>query len=589
MVNRCLVSMLLTVLISTSSFAAPPNVVIVLTDDQGWGDLSVHGNTNISTPRIDSLATDGAIFSRFYVQPVCAPTRAEMLTGRYHPRTGVRGVSRGQERMNTDEFTMAQMLQQAGYATGAFGKWHNGSQPPYHPNSRGFEEYYGFTSGHWGNYFDPMLEHNGEIVRGKGFIIDDLTNKALDFIEDNKDKPFLCYLAYCTPHSPFQVPDKFYKKFDGADMGMRHREGDELEEIEKTRAALAMCENIDWNVGRVLDKLDKLNLADNTIVIYFSDNGPNSFRWNKDMRGRKGTTDEGGVRVPFMLRWPNGGVKPGTRIDNIAGAIDLLPTLAEFTDTTPLGDKPIDGQSLAGVLRGKNETWPERMIYSIRMSKTVSVRNEQFMMDEKGKLYDLSTDPGQRTAVNDQQPKITAEFNAAIQKAKDEILLKDGRADDRPFLIGGSEEFNLTHIPVRDGLSEGTIKRSGRAPNCSYFTNWTSKDDRMTWNVSVEQEGLYEVTALYTCPQEDIGALVELSLNDTRLVAKVSEAHNPPVFGAEDDRVQRGSESYVKYFKPMKLGTMKLGKEKGLLTLRALEIPGDTAMEVRLLLFRRLS
>ena len=152
------------------------------------------------------------IFEHFYVCAVCAPTRAEFLTGRYHARGGVRGVTSGAERLNLDEKTIADTFKAAGYATGAFGKWHNGSQFPYHPNARGFDEYYGFTSGHWGSYFDPELDHNGKLVRGKGYVTDDLTNHALDFIEANKGKPFLCYLPLNTPHSPMQVPDQFYRE-----------------------------------------------------------------------------------------------------------------------------------------------------------------------------------------------------------------------------------------------------------------------------------------------------------------------------------------------------------------------------------------
>ncbi len=289
-----------------------PNVVVILSDDQGWGDLSVHGNTNIATPNIDSLARDGALFERFFVCPVCSPTRAEFLTGRYHPRGGVWSTSRGGERLDLDERTIGEAFKAAGYATGAFGKWHNGTQYPYHPNARGFDEYYGFCSGHWGNYFDPLLEHNGRTVRGKGFIIDDLTDHAIGFIEEHRSEPFFCYVPYNTPHSPMQVPDQFYEKFDGAELEMRHRDP-EREELGMTRAALAMCENIDWNVGRVLAKLDELKLADNTIVVYFADNGPNSFRWNGDMKGRKGSTDEGGVRSPLLMRWP-GHIQPGTRV-----------------------------------------------------------------------------------------------------------------------------------------------------------------------------------------------------------------------------------------------------------------------------------
>ena len=180
--------------------ATRPNIVIVLSDDQGWGDLRCQGNTNLTTPNIDSLARDGAKFERFYVCPVCSPTRAEFLTGRYHPRGGVSGVSTGEERLNLDEHTIAETFKAAGYATGAFGKWHNGTQWPYHPNARGFDEYYGFCSGHWGTYFDPPLEHNGRAVQGRGYLIDDLTDHALAFIEQNRAKPFLCYVPFNVPH-----------------------------------------------------------------------------------------------------------------------------------------------------------------------------------------------------------------------------------------------------------------------------------------------------------------------------------------------------------------------------------------------------
>jgi arylsulfatase A-like enzyme len=164
----------------------------------------------VRTPNIDSIGRAGVAFDRFFVCPVCAPTRAEFLTGRYHSRGGVRGVSTGLERLNLDERTIAEAFKAAGYATGAFGKWHNGSQWPYHPNARGFEEYYGFTSGHWGLYFDPPLEHNGTLIQGKGFITDYLTDRALEFIDKNQSRPFFCYVPYNVPHSPFSVPVQFW-------------------------------------------------------------------------------------------------------------------------------------------------------------------------------------------------------------------------------------------------------------------------------------------------------------------------------------------------------------------------------------------
>src|SRR5688572_4791575 len=250
---------------ATSAFgqqAGRPNVLVILTDDQGWGDLSLNGNRNLATPSIDSLARDGASFDRFYVSPVCSPTRAEFLTGRWHPRGGVRGVTTGGERLDLDEKTIADLFKSAGYATGCFGKWHNGTQYPYHPRGRGFDEYYGFTSGHWGTYFDPALDHNGQPVRGKGFIADDLTDRAMEFMAGSASnaRPFFCYVAYNTPHSPMQVPDRFYEKFAKRELTMRGT-NPRQEDVEHTRAALAMCENLDWNVGRMLARLDELKLA----------------------------------------------------------------------------------------------------------------------------------------------------------------------------------------------------------------------------------------------------------------------------------------------------------------------------------------
>ena len=190
-------------------FAQQPNVVIILTDDQGWGDLSMQGNTNLQTPNIDRLAKEGVTFEHFYVSPVCSPTRAEILTGRYSVRSGVYSTSMGGERIDLDEILMPEIFKKAGYETAAYGKWHNGMQPPYHPNARGFDDYYGFASGHWGNYFSPMLEHNGQTVKGEGFLPDDLTDHAIDFVRKNRKKPFFLYLPLNTPHSPMQVPDEY--------------------------------------------------------------------------------------------------------------------------------------------------------------------------------------------------------------------------------------------------------------------------------------------------------------------------------------------------------------------------------------------
>jgi arylsulfatase A-like enzyme len=554
-------------------------VVVILSDDSGWGDLSVNGNTNLATPHVDSLARDGALFERFFVCPVCSPTRAEFLTGRYHPRGGVWSTSRGGERLDLDERTIAEVFQAAGYATGAFGKWHNGTQYPYHPNARGFDEYYGFCSGHWGDYFDPPLEHNGRAVRGKGFIADDFTDHAIAFIEEHRAGPFFCYLPFNTPHSPMQVPDKFFEKFKGADLKLRDREPGR-EDPAMTRAALAMCENIDWNVGRVLAKLDALKLADNTIVVYFNDNGPNGFRWNGDMKGRKGSTDEGGVRSPLLVRWP-GRIKPKTKVPYIAAAIDLLPTLAELAGVPVANDQRLDGRSLAPLVTGDRVDWPERMIFS-HWSGKVSLRTQQFRLDDAGKLFDMTADPGQRRDVAQQQPEVAARLRRAVADWRRDVLgkLERDESDERPFTVG-YREFPTTPLPARDGVTSGGIERSSGAPNCSYFTNWTSADDSIVWDIEVHTAGRYEAVVYYTCGEADLGSRIELAFGPSRVQATVAKAHDPRLVGAEHDRVPRNHESYVKDFAPLRLGTIELSAGRGPLLLRALEVPGKQVMDVR--------
>jgi arylsulfatase A-like enzyme len=550
-----------------------PNIVVILADDQGWGDLSVHGNTNLATPHVDSLARDGALFENFYVCAVCAPTRAEFLTGRYHPRGGVRGVSTGAERLNLDEHTIAESFRSAGYATGAFGKWHNGSQFPYHPNARGFDEYYGFTSGHWGHYFDSELDHNGKLVRGRGYITDDLTNHALDFIDANRRRPFLCYLPLNTPHSPMQVPDRFYAKFASFEPRLRAAVG-ATEDLAMTRAALAMCENIDWNVGRVLARIDRLGLRGDTIVVYFSDNGPNSWRWNGGLKGRKGSLDEGGLRAPLVIRAP-GRIPAGRRVAHIAGAIDLFPTLADLAGIQTGSTKLLDGRSLRPLLAPTPPEWPDRMLFSMQNRRT-SVRNQRYRMDPSGALFDIEKDPGQTSNIAARQPAAAAELSAALAAWTREMLPLVG-PDDRPFTAGYSE---LTLLPARDGVASGGIKRSSIHPNCSFFTRWTSTGDRMTWDIETGRAGLYEAAIHYACPARDLGATVELSFGQAKVEGKIAQVHDPPLIGAAADRALR-SESLVKDFKPLPLGTFRLARQRGLLTLRATSIPGSQAAEVR--------
>jgi arylsulfatase A-like enzyme len=560
-----------------------PNIVIILSDDQGWGDLSINGNTNLSTPNIDNISANGASFERFYVCPVCSPTRAEVLTGRYHPRGGVYSTSSGGERLDLDETTIAEVFQKAGYATAAFGKWHNGMQPPYHPNARGFDEYYGFCSGHWGDYFSPMLEHNGEIITGNGFVIDDFTEQAMGFIENNRDKPFFVYLPYNTPHSPMQVPQEWWDKFENKELEKLHREP-ERENIPHTRAALAMCENIDWNVGRLVSKITDLGLNENTIILYFSDNGPNGVRWNGGMKGRKGSTDEGGVRSPLSIQWP-GVIESGKRITQIAAAIDLLPTLADMAGIPCDVEKTLDGISLKPLLMEDDSEWEDRLIFS-HWTRGTSVRSKEYRLDNSNKLFDMVNDPGQKNDVSAQNPDILGELIKAKNDWVAEVLAELPEKDLRPFPIG-HPDYRFTQIPARDGINSGNIKRSNRYPNCSFFTNWTSTDDEINWNAEVLEDGDFEVIIYYTCPLEDIGSEFEVRFGSNAIRGKITEAHDPPLRGKENDRSPR-IESYVKDFKPLNLGKIHLDKGSGKLTLKAIDIPGSQVMDFRLMRFERI-
>jgi arylsulfatase A-like enzyme len=556
--------------------AARPNVVIFLADDAGWGDYSICGNTNLSTPNIDSIAKQGARLDRFFVCSVCAPTRAEFFTGRYHSRAGVRGVSTGQERLNLDEKTFAEGFKAAGYATGAFGKWHNGSQWPYHPNARGFDEYYGFTSGHWGEYFDPPLDHNGAPTRGKGYIADDLTTHAIEFIEKNRAQPFLCYIPFNTPHSPWAVPQKYWERFRNKQIGLRATAA-EREQLDQTRCALAMMENQDDNVGRVLKKLEELKLSDNTIVIYFSDNGPNTPRWNGGMKGIKGSVDEGGLRSVFFLRWPGGGIKAGTMVTKIAGAIDIAPTLSSLTGVTLVGNKPRDGRDLSPLLFQPNAAWPERFLFS-HQNGNVSARSEHYRFDNRGALFDMLADPGQRKDIAGERPEIASEMAKSVSTWREEVLPKS--PDRRPFPVG-YREFPRTPLPARDGIAHGDIKRSAAAPNSSYFVNWTNINDFITWDVTVNTSGDYEAEILYACPVADAGSTIELDFQSSKLAATVAPGWDPPLYTNQDTIMRPAGESKMKEFKSLKLGTIRLVQGGGLMKLRATKMPGKSVMEVR--------
>ena len=296
------------------------------------------------------------------------------------------------------------------------------------------------------------------------------------------------------------------------------------------------------------------------------------------MRGRKGSTDEGGVRSPLFVRWP-ARIKPGTEVANIAAAIDLLPTLTDLAGVRRVGDRPLDGVSLARVLLGTAGRAADRTIFN-HWNGRVSARSQTHRRDDQGRLYDMTADPGQTKDVARDQPDVARQLADAVVRWRADVLVGWTKKDDRPFPVG-YPEFPITTLPARDGVPHGNVRRSARAPNCSYFTGWTTADDRMTWNVEVATPGRYEAVVYHTCRAEAVGAKVELTLNGATWSAMTTTAHDPPLVGAAHDRVSRGGESYVKDFKPLALGVVEVKKGRGTLTLRATDVPGKGVMDVR--------
>ncbi len=574
------------VALHTTASAAPPNVLIILADDMGWGDIAINGNKDVATPHLDSLARNGLRFDRFFVSPVCSPTRAEFLTGRYHLRSGVCDTSKGGERMNADERTIADLFRSAGYATACFGKWHNGGNFPHHPNTRGFDEFYGFCSGHWGDYLSPELEHNGVMVKGQGFVADDFTNRASTYItQQHKDgKPFFVFLAYNTPHSPMQVPEEWWKKFQNKKITQtvtkpRHTP------LDHTRAALALCENIDANVGRMLQTLENLKIADDTIVLFFSDNGPNGFRWNDGMKGIKGSVDEGGIRSPLFIRWQNR-LPCSETIHPIAAAIDIFPTLKDLAGIAQKTEKPLDGVSWKPLLfdpAKTTTTWPDRIIFSHWNGK-ISARSQRYRLDAEGRLFDMSADPAQHHDVSKRDAATMGMMQSAVATWKNSILPQAAN-HNQPFIIA-HPDCPWSRLTADDARTSGSIQRSSVHPNCSYLTHWKSLEDRITWEVDVMTAGNYQLDLCYSCPKKDIGSRIEISLGTNRMTSKLTDPHDPPLRGLEAERVPR-SESYMKDFRKLNLGIMRMDKGKNIFTMRATEIPGDQVMEFRSLTFTR--
>ena len=415
--------------------AETPNIILMITDDQGYGDFGVTGNPVIKTPNIDAMAARSFEMTRFYVNAVCSPTRASLMTGRNSYRTGITDTFKGRSTMRTEEYTMAEMLKTKGYSTGLFGKWHLGDNYPYRPMDQGFDESLYHLGGGLGQpadplenerrYSNPVLFKNGLKHPMEGYCCDVYYEEAIKWFsaENKKGKPFFAYIATNTPHTPLHdVPEDWYNYYKEKDLGKKNFKQDKGHPIvgkdnnDRTARIYAMVSNIDDNVGKVFKALDKLKITKETIVIYMSDNGPDGFRYVGGFKGKKSMSTEGGLRSPIWLHWPEK-FKAGGKSDLLTAHIDLMPTIAELTGAEMKNDRKIDGRSILPTLTGKTQTWNDRKIILQNhrgtqpqrfINSAVVSQNWKMETDLKGNmaLFDMKNDPYATKNVVDSTPEV---------------------------------------------------------------------------------------------------------------------------------------------------------------------------------------
>lgn len=504
--------------------ARKPNFVVVMTDDQGYGDLSATGNPVLRTPHTDSLAADGMRFDSFHVCPVCAPTRASLMTGRYNFRTGVVDTFKGRAMMHSDEVTVAELLREGGYRTGIFGKWHLGDNYPLRPQDQGFEESLIHMGGGIGQpadqpgntYMDPQLRENGEWKRFQGYCTDIFTNGAMAFIEKHKSEPFFCYLATNTPHTPLEVPEDWVEPFRAKGLD------------EDTARIYAMVKNIDDNLGRVLAKLDALGLREDTVVMFLTDNGPQQRgRFNAEMRGLKGTVYQGGIRTPLFVRWP-GRVAAGSSTDRLTAHLDIMPTLCEMAGVSLPRDREVDGRSLLPLLEGRQGSWSDRTLFTqwhrgdapiARESAAVLTGRYKLVLkrDLPGgmELFDLLEDPGETTNIAERMPHLALELSRRYDRWLEHVSATRGY--DPPRIWIGDRNEDPTTLTRQDW----------RGPRAG----WTEDDVLGYWEVDVRQSGTYQF-AVRTKPSE-LAATAWLRVNgaetSTPLPAGATRAEFAPL------------------------------------------------------------
>ncbi|MBT5168701.1 MAG: arylsulfatase [Opitutales bacterium] len=495
-----------------------PNVVFILTDDQGYGPMGCHGDVNVKTPALDRLYAESVRFTNFHVQPNCAPTRALLLTGKPSLTNGVWATIRGRSLLRRGESTIANMLQDSGYRTALFGKWHLGDNYPFRPQDRGFEEVLvhggggvGNIQDYWANnYFNDYYLHNGKWKQFKGYCTDVWFDEAIQFIEENQDDPFFVMISTNAPHLPLVAPQSYMESYRGQR---------ELLAQPGTAEFYAMVANIDDNIGRLRAKLDTLDLKDNTILIFMSDNGSllQFTTWNAGMAGGKGRMWDGGHRVPFFISWPDG-FSGGRDIGVLTSGLDLRPTLEELCGLESSSRSAEEGKSLGPLIRGLTPSWIDRMIcldYQ-NQQQTPQKNNPHVVMqgnwrwlaenragpltweegvdytlpDPRGELHNLDVDPGQRHDVKAEHPERVREMQASYNRWWRTLNSRDPAAGHE--IVIGSDHENPTALTTHDISGE-----------VAWNHDQVLAGFRATghWEIEVTQNGEYEF-ALRRYPAE---------------------------------------------------------------------------------------
>jgi len=497
-----------------------PNIILVMTDDQGYGDLGIHGNPFIRTPVLDSIAIRSTRIDPFYVSPVCAPTRSSLMTGRYHLRTGVYDTYNGGAMMAPGEVTLAEVLAENGYHTAMVGKWHLGDSYPMRPMDQGFQYYLAHKGGGIGqpgddyenfirgdsSYFDPYLWENGEQVRRKGYCSDVYTDQAIHFIKEHEKEqtsdPFFLYLSFNAPHTPLQLPGEYYDEYREMDYGPSDftTSGENVStmnsrDMEAARKVYGMVSNIDDNLGRLLHALKEEKLEENTLVIFLTDNGPQQRRYTAGLNKRKSSVMEGGIRVPCMFYW-KGVLEENRIITSPSAHIDMMPTLLEFAGIPYEGD--MDGISLYPVLTGKSEAREERSLFFVwarsypQKYTNMAVRKGAFKLVGKTKhgdsrdslqLYKLEDDPYELEDVSLDYPEIKASLLGELDEWYEEIIVSPHLLEP-PRMILGSDSENPLILGRNDWKGPMAMR-------------WSSVDAFGYWDIQVVDPGPYDVKLVF--------------------------------------------------------------------------------------------